>query len=223
MSAKLSPAVEAVIEQRILPLYFHADKGVTLEIARALYAAGIRAIEYTNRGPAALENFKALKELATSELAGLELGAGTIKNEAEAQAFIDAGATFLISPFVNPRIAPVAEKAGIAWLPGCMTPTEIHTAVELGVGLVKLFPGNILGPSFISAVAELFPGMRFMPTGGVEATIENLSGWFKAGAVAVGMGSKLISQKIVAEGQFQQLTADTMSALDLAQSIANRK
>ena len=216
------PAIAQIVNQRVLPLYFHADKEVTVKIARALHQAGGLAIEYTNRGPAALENFKALKSLKDNELPDLVLGAGTIKNEAEAEAFIEAGAEFIISPFVNARIAPVAQAAGLPWLPGCMTPTEIHTAVELGVGLVKLFPGNVLGPGFISAVAELFPGMKFMPTGGVEATSENLGAWFKAGAVAVGMGSKLISPKLIADGKFDALLAEAKQAIDLAQQISKR-
>ena len=216
------PAIAQIINQRVLPLYFHADKEATVQIARALHAAGGLAIEYTNRGAAALENFKALKQLKDNELPDLMLGAGTIKNEAEAEAFIAAGAEFIISPFVNARIAPVAKAAGVPWLPGCMTPTEVHTAVELGVNLVKLFPGNVLGPGFISAIAELFPGMQFMPTGGVEATPENLGAWFKAGAVAVGMGSKLINPKLIAEGKFGELSAQAKQAIDLAQQVSAR-
>ena len=83
------------------------------------------------------------------------------------------------------------------WVPGCMTPTEIIKAEHLGAKMVKLFPGNILGPAFLSAIKELFPNLFFMPTGGVDLDKENISGWFKAGVCAVGMGSKLISKQLL--------------------------
>jgi len=100
-----------------------------------------------------------------------------------------------------------------------MTPSEIARAEEAGAGLVKIFPGNILGPSYLHAIRELFPGIRFMPTGGVEAEESNLSAWFRSGVAAVGMGSKLIPKDPAAKG-YDQLTRDAGWALQMVQQVA---
>jgi 2-dehydro-3-deoxyphosphogluconate aldolase/(4S)-4-hydroxy-2-oxoglutarate aldolase len=165
-----------------------------------------------------LENFKLLKKAQQDEMPELILGIGTIKTEAEAIYFINAGADFIVAPIVNPAVAKIAQDNGVLWCPGCMTPTEIFLAQQHGAGLIKLFPANILGHSFLSAIKELFPGQLFMPTGGVELNIENLSGWFKAGVCAVGLGSKLITKDILAKGLYEQLVNDTQQALNLVKA-----
>lgn len=205
-----------IISQGVLPLYFHVDVEVSVGVLKALYAAGIRAVEYTNRGEAALENFEALKEVRDNELPELLLGIGTIKRKKEAKAFIKAGADYIISPGMIDEVAETANKEEILWIPGCMTPSEIIRAEEAGARFVKLFPGNLLGPGFVSAVRELFPEVLFMPTGGVEVNKENLSAWFKSGVVAVGMGSKLITKEILDTKSYETLTTKTQEALALS-------
>ncbi|WP_179413447.1 bifunctional 4-hydroxy-2-oxoglutarate aldolase/2-dehydro-3-deoxy-phosphogluconate aldolase [Mucilaginibacter sp. E4BP6] len=207
--------VKSIITQGMLPLFFHADAEVSLQVTRSLYKAGVRVIEYTNRGPAALENFKLLKKARQKEMPELALGIGTIKTEAEAIDFIDAGADFIVAPIVNPTVAKVAHDNGLLWCPGCMTPTEIFLAQQHGAALIKLFPANILGHSFLSSIKELFPGQLFMPTGGVELNTENISQWFKAGVCAVGLGSKLITKNVLEQGLYEQLFTDTQKALHL--------
>ena len=192
--SKKTEILRLIPEQGILPLFFYKDVAVSIEVIRALYSAGIRSVEYTNRGEAALKNFKEMRKVCEQELQGMYLGAGTIKNADAAKAFVDAGTDFIISPGLVEDAIEVADENDILWVPGCMTPSEIIRAEQLGAKMVKLFPGNILGPSFMSAIKELFPNLMFMPTGGVEAERENLSGWFKSGVVAVGMGSKLITK-----------------------------
>lgn len=100
-----------------------------------------------------------------------------------------------------------------------MTPTEVHAAVRAGCTLVKLFPGDSLEPSLVSAIKPLFPDIDIMPTGGVDATAENLSAWFNAGVCAVGMGSRLISKKMLEERNYTAIETATRSALNLIQSI----
>lgn len=210
--------VDSIVSQGILPLFFNESADVSLETTRALYKAGIRVIEYTNRGAAALENFKVLKKAQQDEMHDLVLGIGTIKTAQNAEDFIAAGADFIIAPIVNPDVARVAQQHNLLWCPGCMTPTEIHLAQENNAALIKLFPANILGPGFVSAIKELFPGQLFMPTGGVELTLENIQGWFKAGVCAVGMGSKLITKDILSSGSYNKLYLDTQEALRLVQA-----
>src|SRR5687767_4655943 len=190
-----SPIITIIKEQGLLPLYFHPDKKISVDILRALYRAGIRVVEYTNRGATAVENFRYMKSVVDKELEGMLLGAGTIKTEKHAHDFIDARADFLISPGWNKKVSKVAAGKNILWVPGCMTPTEIMKAEDAGAGLIKLFPGNLLGPAFVSAIKELFPDVLFIPTGGVKLEEENLTAWFNSGVCAVGAGSTLILKK----------------------------
>jgi 2-dehydro-3-deoxyphosphogluconate aldolase/(4S)-4-hydroxy-2-oxoglutarate aldolase len=205
---------KSIVAQGVLPLFYNNSAAVSADITRALYKAGIRVIEYTNRGEAALANFMALKQLQR-ELPGLLLGIGTIKNAEQAEQFVAAGADFLISPLVNPEVAAVADKHNLLWIPGCMTPTEIYNAQQLGASLVKLFPANVLGPGFVSAVKDLFPGLQMMPTGGVDMDQENISSWFRAGVSAVGMGSKLITKNVLENKAYDQLYTDTLQAIQM--------
>jgi 2-dehydro-3-deoxyphosphogluconate aldolase / (4S)-4-hydroxy-2-oxoglutarate aldolase len=210
--------LDSIVTQGMLPLFFYEDAQVSLDVTRTLYKAGVRVFEYTNRGDAALENFKKLKELQQAEMPDLHLGIGTIKSVHEADAFINAGADFLVSPIVNPEVAKIAKDNNMLWIPGCMTPTEIYTAQCNEAALIKLFPANILGPAFLSSIIELFRGQLFMPTGGVELEAENISTWFHAGVCAVGMGSKLISKKVLEGKLYDQLYNDTLKAIDLVQT-----
>jgi 2-dehydro-3-deoxyphosphogluconate aldolase/(4S)-4-hydroxy-2-oxoglutarate aldolase len=215
---KKATILKLIPEQGILPLYFNKDTEVSVNILHALYKAGIRTVEYTNRGEAALKNFVKLREVCDKELSGMYLGVGTIKDAASAQAFVDAGADYIISPGLVEEVIPVANKHDILWVPGCMTPSEIIKAENLGAKVVKLFPGNILGPAFLSAIKELFPNLLFMPTGGVELNKENIGGWFKAGVCAVGMGSKLISKDLMEGRKYDELTAATKEALEIVKA-----
>jgi 2-dehydro-3-deoxyphosphogluconate aldolase/(4S)-4-hydroxy-2-oxoglutarate aldolase len=219
---KKTEILRLIPEQGVLPLFFYKDTEVSIEVLKALYSAGIRAVEYTNRGEAALNNFKKMRQVCNTELKGMYLGVGTIKNAKAAQDFIDAGADYIISPGLVEDAARVADANNMLWVPGCMTPTEIIRAEQLGAKMVKLFPGNILGPSFLSAVKELFPDLLFMPTGGVEAEKENLSGWFKAGVCAVGMGSKLITKAALENRDYEGIKASTLKSLQLIKEVRGK-
>lgn len=216
---KKSAVLKLVPEQGVLPLFFNKDADVSISVLRALYEAGIRSVEYTNRGEAALQNFGKLRAVCDSELKDMYLGIGTIKNGAQAQAFIDAGADYIISPGLVEEAAAVADKNGILWVPGCMTPTEIIKAENMGAKLIKIFPGNIVGPGFISAIKELFSGLQFIITGGVEPEEGNLKGWFGAGAAAVGMGSKLITKASLENKEYSKITQLTKESISLIQNI----
>ena len=216
---KKNELLKLIPEQGILPLYFYKDSEVSIEVLRALYKAGIRAVEYTNRGEAALHNFKKMREVCDAELKGMYLGIGTIKNEMMAQTFIDAGADYIICPGLIDEVADVADKNNMLWVPGCMTPSEIIKAENMGAKMIKLFPGNILGTAFMSAIKELFPGLLFMPTGGVDLDKENIAGWFKTGVCAVGMGSKLISKQLLEQKDYSKIEELTKRAMNIVQSV----
>jgi 2-dehydro-3-deoxyphosphogluconate aldolase/(4S)-4-hydroxy-2-oxoglutarate aldolase len=95
-----------------------------------------------------------------------------------------------VSPGFVPDVAAYCVSNDIFYAPGCMTPSEIIAAENAGIKFIKLFPGNMLGPEFLTTIKDIFPKLLFMPTGGVDTTKENIEGWFKAGVCAVGMGSK---------------------------------
>jgi 2-dehydro-3-deoxyphosphogluconate aldolase / (4S)-4-hydroxy-2-oxoglutarate aldolase len=205
-------------EAGLLPLYYTDNPDDSIEIANALYNAGVRLIEYTNRGEHALRNFKALVE-QKKNMPGLLLAAGTVKSADEAKKFIDAGADFLISPFFDDEILKAADNNKTLWIPGCMTVTEIHFAQKQECNTVKLFPGNILGHSFVSGIRPVFPEVDFIVTGGVEPFEENIRDWFKAGAKAIGMGSHLINKTLVKQKKFLEIGERAYVLLQLIKAI----
>lgn len=217
--SKIQQVSDAIVAQGMLPLYFNADQEVTIEILRALYRAGIKAIEYTSRGDAALSNFTKMVAIRNAEMPDLLLGIGTIKNVQQAQEYYEVGADFFISPGFVPEVASFLKSKEVLYSPGCMTPTEIIAAENAGVKFIKLFPGNMLGPDFLSGIKDIFPKLLFMPTGGVDTTRANIEGWFKAGVSAVGMGSKLISKQLMAEKDYATIESETKAVLSLIQSI----
>lgn len=219
MNNKKNDFLQLIPQQGILPLYFYKDPEVSLEVLKALYRAGVRTVEYTNRGEAALHNFKKMRQLCDTELKGMYLGIGTIKNANAAQIFIDAGTDYIVCPGLVEEVAKVADQNNMLWIPGCMTPSEIIRAENMGAKLIKLFPGNILGPEFMSAIKSLFPDLLFMPTGGVDLDKENIAGWLKAGVCAVGMGSKLISNKLLEQKDYTKMEELTVQALDILKSL----
>lgn len=213
--------IEAITKQGMLPLYFNADEQVSVEILRALYKAGVRVMEFTNRGEEALANFKKLVEVKNAEMPDAIIGIGTIKNLHQAKTYLDAGAAFLVSAGYDGDVAAYCTKHDVFYGPGCMTPTEIQAAENAGVKFVKLFPGNMLGPEFMSSIKDIFPKMVFMPTGGVDTTRESIEGWYKSGVGAVGMGSKLVSKKLMEAKDYSGIEKIAKEVLDLIKSIRN--
>ncbi len=217
--SKTQEVIDKIIAQGMLPLYFNPDENVSIEILRAVYKSGVKAIEYTNRGEAALKNFTAMVATRNEDMPEILLGVGTIKNLQQAEAYVKAGADFLVSPGFVKEVADYAVSKDIFYAPGCMTPSEIIAAENAGIKFIKLFPGNMLGPEFLSSIKDIFPKLLFMPTGGVDTTKENIEGWFKAGVCAVGMGSKLISKKLMEAKDYATIEHDTKKVLELIASI----
>lgn len=160
---KKEEILKRIPDHGVLTLYFYKDPEVSIEVLKTLYNAGIRIIEYTNRGEAALRNFKIMREVRDRELKGMFLGIDTIKNGEIAQTFIDAVTDFIICPGLVEEVTRMADKNNMLWIPGCMTLTEIIRALSLGAKMIKIFPGNILGPEFMIAIKTLFLGNSFIP------------------------------------------------------------
>src|SRR4030095_2690801 len=211
--------IAQIKDAALLPLFYHDDENVCVALVSSLYDAGIRCIEFTNRGGQALTNFRQLVKHRDAHFKDLLLATGTIKTADHAKQFIEAGADFLISPFFDAAVCDEAYIQKIFWIPGCMTPNELHIAEQAGCTMIKLFPGNVLGPGFVEAILPLFPDLDFVVTGGVDATEENIKSWFKAGAAGVGLGSKLISKDVLQMKDYTALHAKTKEVISIIQKI----
>ncbi|HEY6976208.1 MAG TPA: bifunctional 4-hydroxy-2-oxoglutarate aldolase/2-dehydro-3-deoxy-phosphogluconate aldolase [Chitinophagaceae bacterium] len=211
--------LEIITQQGVLPLFYYPDVEVSMQAIITLYKAGIRAMEFTNRAEGALEVYTEIRKAVAAEMADMLFGAGTIRTVKDAVTFFNADADFFVAPNLNEGVGSVAHNQNMLWIPGCMTPSEIHLAREQQAALIKIFPANVLGPGFISAVKEVFPGQPFLPTGGVEISKENLSAWFRSGVVAVGMGSKLVSKEILKNKSWNELFDKTKEVLEIIKEV----
>jgi len=202
-----------MIETGLMPLFYHDAPDVAAEVILACLEGGARCIEFTNRGDGAHLVFSELMKRFQGNK-DLILGAGTILDPATAALFIQLGANFIVGPNLNPDVARLCNRRKISYTPGCATTTEISNAEELGVEICKIFPGEELGgPAFIHAVKGPMPWVRLMPTGGVTPEKENVYAWIQAGAACLGMGSKLISNKVIEARDFKAITANVRQVL----------
>src|ERR1700712_159532 len=209
--------VQAIIQQGVLPLYFHPDETTSIRILQALYESGIRVVEYTNRGKQALKNFRSLEKETYKQFPDLILGLGTVLDSKTAGKGIQNGANFLVSPGYSKELSKFSNNENMLWIPGCITPSELLQAQDDEIKLIKLFPASVVGPGFIKSVKEVFPDLLFMPTGGVNS--ENMESWFRAGVSVVGMGSSLIGNEIMEQKNFDLLKSNTRALLKQIASI----
>jgi 2-dehydro-3-deoxyphosphogluconate aldolase/(4S)-4-hydroxy-2-oxoglutarate aldolase len=158
-----------------------------IKIAEACAEAGVAGLEITYTVPGATEVIKALSEKYSD--GKIIVGAGTVLDPETARIAILAGAQFIVSPGLNVETIKLANTYQVATMPGCMTPTEAITAMNAGADIVKIFPGDLFGPTIIKDLKGPLPQGNFMPSGGV--TLENCADWIKAGAIAVSTGSSL--------------------------------
>lgn len=218
MAFEKKQILEEMKRTGIVPLFTHDDPIVAQHVIEAAYKGGVRAFEFTNRKRNSYEVFVHVLEYA-KKYPDLMLGIGTIMDGATTKKFIDAGAHFIISPILKLEMAAVCHAHDRLWIPGCATLTEIVTAKENGAQLIKVFPGSVLGPGFVSAIMPVVPDLNLMITGGVEPTEKNLSGWFTAGAMCVGLGSQLFSKDLMENKNWAGLEARVREAIALAKAI----
>jgi len=209
---------QAMRSSGMIPVFYHADVEVAKAVLDASYKGGVRVFEFTNRGENAFQVFTQLLKHAQG-YPDLILGIGTIMNADTTLKFSEAGAHFIVSPILKAEMATACHKENNLWIPGCATLTEIVTAKDLGAKVIKIFPGSVLGPGFVSAIMPVVPGLQLMPTGGVEPTEANLSAWFKAGVVCVGMGSQLFTKEIIETKNWARLVQSVAEALAIIKKI----
>lgn len=218
MSFSKEEIVKVMRDTGVVPLFTHDNAAEAQQVVEAAYRGGVRAFEFTNRRQNSFEIFTHLVN-ERKKFPDLILGIGTVMDATMTKKFIDAGADFIISPILKLEMAEVCRKHNIPWIPGCATLTEIVTARDNDAAVIKVFPGSVLGPGFVSSILPVVPDLRLMITGGVEPTRENLSAWFRAGAMCVGMGSQLFTKDILQNKDWNLLTERVRQALALVKEI----
>jgi len=189
-----NPGIIAVVRAR------SADQVIPL--AEALIQGGITAIEVTMTTPNAIPAISSASDRFGKDVL---IGVGTVLDASTARAAIQAGAEFVVSPIIRNEIAAEARSLEKPVMLGAYSPTEAQAAFEGGADFVKLFPAETLGPAYIKAIRAPLPHLKIVPTGGV--TLENIGDWFKAGCSAVGVGSSLISSKILETNNWPELAS----------------
>jgi len=215
------PSITAALgRQKALPLFTTADVATGLRALAALHAGGLHIIEFTNRTPAALAVFRELVAAAAEQLPDMTLGAGTIIDRSQAEAFHDAGAKFIVAPNLDDDVGRVCEERGVPWCPGTGTVSEMLRAYKQGAAVIKVFPADSLGGlAFIKGVRGPCPWLKLMPSGGVTLDEANLKAWFAAGAHCVGMGSHLVDAALLTAGRFNELTERTRRLVALLATV----
>ena len=200
-SAKREAIVAAVIAAGAVAVIRLGDADLAAHAIDAICAGGVRAIEITVTTPNAI----ALIEDASRRLGDdVVVGVGSVMDADTASRAVEAGARYVVSPVFNVDVVEAAHALGVPAMPGAFSPTEIFRAHSAGADLVKVFPAEVLGIQYFRALLAPMPFLRIMPTGGV--TVQNVADWFRAGAVAVGIGSALLDPALIATGEYAQLT-----------------
>ena len=210
----------AMIDQGVIPVFYHPDAEICVNVIQACANGGARCIEFTNRGEFAAHTFLDVTRHFTKADPSVIMGVGSIVDAPTAGLYIANGAKFVVGPILNAEVAKVCNRRMIPYSPGCGSATEISYAQELGCEIIKVFPGeSVGGPTFVKNVLGPMPWTKIMPTGGVDPDEASLREWFGAGIVAAGMGSKLISNDLLKAGDWAGIEARVRKTVDLIAKI----
>jgi 2-dehydro-3-deoxyphosphogluconate aldolase/(4S)-4-hydroxy-2-oxoglutarate aldolase len=183
-------------------------------VVQALADGGVTAVEITFTVPNAIEVIGKVRQSLGDRVV---LGAGTVLDPETARAALLAGAEYIVSPALNLDVIKLCRRYDKAVMPGAFTPTEVLTAWENGADIVKIFPADVGGPSYLKALHGPFPQVRMMPTGGVDLT--TAEAFLRAGACCLGVGSQLVDPKAVAQKDFGRLTELAKQYAALVQAV----
>ena len=201
-------AIQQILEKKVIAVVRLDDYNRAVGAAQALAAGGVTVLEFTLTGRGAMEAVSATRRALGDAVC---VGVGTVLTSEEAEAAIDAGAQFTVTPALRRQVIATCIKRQTLILCGGLTPTELLEAHEAGAELVKVFPARLGGPKFIKDILAPMPFLKLVPTGGVSP--ENAWDYLAAGAVAVGIGGNLVSNKLVAAEAFDQITATARACM----------
>lgn len=203
--------LEGIARARVVPVVVVDDAAQGVLVASALRDGGLPVAEVTFRTAGA----RAAIEAIAREVPDVLVGAGTVVTAAQVDEAVDAGARFLVSPGLSAAVVRRAQELGVPVVPGVATPSDVIAALDLGLDVVKLFPANVVGgPAAVKAFSAPFPGLRFVPTGGVSAA--NLLDYLALPAVLAGGGSWMVDAALVRAGDTAEITRRTREAVALA-------
>jgi 2-dehydro-3-deoxyphosphogluconate aldolase/(4S)-4-hydroxy-2-oxoglutarate aldolase len=205
----MTTILDAIAASRVVAIVRLERYDRAVEIARALLAGGIGALEFTLTGAGAHAAIGACRE-ALGDSA--QIGVGSVLSAGDAEAAIDAGAQFVVTPALRPAVIGTCVARGVPILCGALTPTEALAAHEAGAAMVKIFPARIGGPQYIKDILAPLPFLKLVPTGGVSA--ENARAYLDAGAAAVGIGGNLIAADAVASGDWGRIEAAARACVE---------
>ncbi len=206
--------------QGICPVFYHSDPETALNVIRACARGGAPVIEFTNRGDFAVDLFGEIARELTRTDPEIVLGIGSVLDAGTAAMFLNRAARFVVSPALVPEVAQVCNRRMVAYFPGCGSVTDISNAHALGCEIVKLFPGaSVGGPDFVKAVLGPMPWTKIMPTGGVDPDPASIAKWFGSGIVAAGMGSRLITDAAVRDGDWAGIEASVRGAVEAVRAF----
>jgi 2-dehydro-3-deoxyphosphogluconate aldolase/(4S)-4-hydroxy-2-oxoglutarate aldolase len=215
--------LSAMVEQGVIPVFYHPDAELCKKVIQACANGGAKCIEFTNRGDFAAHVFLEVAQHFAKVDPSVIMGVGSIVDAPTAGLYIANGAKFVVGPLLNADVAKLCNRRKIPYSPGCGSATEIGDAEELGVEIVKVFPGSSVGgPDFVKSMLGPCPWTRIMPTGGVDCTEESLTKWFKAGVACVGMGSNLITKALLDAKDFAGIEAKVRSTIQLIKTIRGK-
>jgi 2-dehydro-3-deoxyphosphogluconate aldolase/(4S)-4-hydroxy-2-oxoglutarate aldolase len=215
--------LSAMIEQGVVPVFYHPDPEVCAKVIQACANGGAKCVEFTNRGDFALDVFSEVTRHFAKADPSVIMGVGSVIDAPTAALYIANGANFVVGPMLNPEVARVCNRRMVPYSPGCGTVTEVSQAHELGCEIVKVFPGDAVGgPDFVKNLLGPMPWSKVMPTGGVEAEEASLRPWFEAGIVACGIGSNLISKSLLEAGDYAALEARVRETVETIRRIRSR-
>ncbi len=215
--------LNAMMDQGVIPVFYHPDPEVCVRVIQACANGGAKCIEFTNRGDFAAQVFLDVTRHFAKADPSVIMGVGSVVDAPTAGIFIANGANFVVGPLLNPDVAKVCNRRMIPYSPGCGTASEIGQAQELGCEIVKVFPGgSVGGPEFVKAVLGPMPWTKIMPTGGVDVAESSLKPWFDAGIVACGMGSNLITKALLDAGDYAGIEARVRETVQLIKTIRGK-
>jgi len=215
--------LSAMIDTGLVPVFYHPDSEIVINVTRACADGGARLIELTNRGDFAFRVFEQLEHECTKSIPQMITGVGSIGDAPTAALYVNSGANFVVGPNLNPEVARLCNRRKIPYSPGCGTATEIAHAEELGAEIVKIFPGgSVGGPQFVQAIRGPCPWTSIMPTGGVDITETSLATWFGGGIVCAGIGSKLITPQLLAAKDYAGISRNVEQTLAIIARVRSQ-
>ena len=213
----------AMIDQGVIPVFYHPDVEVCKNVIQACANGGAKCVEFTNRGDFAWHVFMEVTQHFQKADPSVIMGVGSVVDAPTAALYMANGANFVVGPILNAEVARACNRHCIPYSPGCGSASEISEAQELGCEIVKVFPGSSVGgPEFVSNVRGPMPWTKLMPTGGVEPTEESLTKWFKAGIVAAGIGSKMITKELLAAKDYKGIEKKVAETVGLIKKIRGK-